>query len=222
MRFFRRLGVDGISSDQHVAGKWYPLNMVAFARLAWNPDLELDAILADFCRGYYGKASEPMIAYWNLMEEGLRESWRSDAPIDWRDQQRAALVKDALSKAEDASTQKRIRARLPRCINCPSASDGGGATLNRRAATVEHVGRRWKQAPKAVRARRAHVHPRGSTARVSKRVGRECGHGTPAGPPSEVPTAVPLVPLRESSECPSSEDTNETRAWANGSKPNLP
>ena len=110
MRYFRRCGVDGISSDQHVAGKWYDLNMYAYARLAWNPDLELEEIVADFCDHYYGEASKPMQAYWNLLEEGLRESWQSDAPIDWRDKQRTALIHKVLSSVKDPIAKRRILA----------------------------------------------------------------------------------------------------------------
>ena len=81
IRFFRRIGVDGLSSDQW-EGDWYPLNMYAFGKLTWNPDLKTEEIIADFCRRYYGKASDPMIAYWNLLEEGLRESWNTNAPVE--------------------------------------------------------------------------------------------------------------------------------------------
>lgn len=108
MRYFRRLGVDGISSDQWGPG-WYPLNMVAFGKLAWNPDLTPQEIVDDFCARYYGRAAQAMAAYWNTLEKCLRESWNTDRPIDWRDQERAALIRQALSLAESKSTADRIR-----------------------------------------------------------------------------------------------------------------
>jgi hypothetical protein len=110
MRFFRRLDVDGISSETWCQDDWYPLNMYAYAKLAWNPDLKTEKIIADFCRRCYSKASEPMITYWTLLEEGLRESWKSGGPVDWRDTKRAALLKAALAQANDADVQERIRA----------------------------------------------------------------------------------------------------------------
>lgn len=110
MRFFRRLDVDGISSETWCQDDWYPLNMYAFAKLAWNPDLKAEDILVDFCRRYYGKASAPMIAYWTLLEEGLRESWQTTTPADWRDQKRIVEIKKALSLAENKTLQDRIRA----------------------------------------------------------------------------------------------------------------
>lgn len=108
MRYFRRLGVTGISSDQWGPG-WYPLNMFAFGKLAWNPDLTPQEIVDDFCVRYYGRAAQAMAAYWNVLEKCLRESWNTDRPIDWRDQERAALIRQALSLAESKATADRIR-----------------------------------------------------------------------------------------------------------------
>jgi len=101
--------VDGISSDQWGPG-WYPLNMYAFGKLAWNPNLKPQEIIDDFCAKYYGRAGQTMAAYWNALEEGLRESWHTDRPIDWRDQKRIELIKQSLSLAENKTTADRIRA----------------------------------------------------------------------------------------------------------------
>ncbi len=108
MRYFRRLGIQGISSDQWGPG-WYPLNMYAFARLSWNPELPCDQIIHDFCTKYYGRAAETMEAYYNTLEEGLRESWTTTTPIDWRDATRLELARKALAEASDGQTQARVR-----------------------------------------------------------------------------------------------------------------
>jgi hypothetical protein len=108
LKYFRSLGIQGISSDQWGPG-WYPLNMYAFARLTWNPDLARQEIIADFCKRYYGKASEPMMAYWNLLEEGLRESWNTDKPVDWHDTQRVEVIKKAFAQADSGQVTRRIR-----------------------------------------------------------------------------------------------------------------
>jgi len=101
--------VDGISSDQWGPG-WYPLNMYAFGKLTWNPELTPQEIIDDFCAKYYGRAAPPMARYWSTLEEGLRESWSTDRPIDWRDQKRAELIKQALSEADSQAIGDRIRA----------------------------------------------------------------------------------------------------------------
>ena len=110
IRFFQRQGVDGISSDQYGSERWYPLNLYAFGRLMLNPALTPEEIIVDFCHRYYGKASAPMIVYWNLLEEGLRESWNTNSPVNWRDQERIVQIKKALSQAESKAVQNRIRA----------------------------------------------------------------------------------------------------------------
>jgi len=107
--FLARCRADGISSDQF-GPYWYPLNMYAFGKLMWNPGLRPDEIIADFCRRYYGRASESMIAYWSLLEEGLRESWQTERPVDWRDAKRRDCIKKALSEAENPQISARIRA----------------------------------------------------------------------------------------------------------------
>lgn len=108
MRYFRTLGIEGISSDQWGPG-WYPLNMYAYAKLSWNPELTHDQIIHDFCTKYYGRAAETMEAYWNALEEGLRESWTTATPIDWRDAKRLELAKKALAEASDRQTEARVR-----------------------------------------------------------------------------------------------------------------
>jgi hypothetical protein len=107
--FLRRCRADGISSDQWGPG-WYPLNMYAFGKLMWDPGLRADEIIADFCRRYYGRAGGAMIAYWSLLEEGLRESWSTEKPVDWRERNRIDWIKKALSEAENAQIADRIRA----------------------------------------------------------------------------------------------------------------
>jgi hypothetical protein len=109
MRFFRRIGADGISSDQWGPG-WFPLNMYAFARLMWDPELTVEGIISDFCSRYYGAAAEPMAAYWAALEEGLHESWDTEEPIDWRDERRADLVRQAIAAADDPAIEARVRA----------------------------------------------------------------------------------------------------------------
>ena len=109
LRYFRKLGIDGISSDQWGPG-WYPLNMYAYGKLTWNPDLTPDEIIEDFCTRYYGGAADAMMDYWNLLEEGLRESWTTQDPIDWRDDRRRDVIRTALSQADGEAVARRVRA----------------------------------------------------------------------------------------------------------------
>jgi len=108
LRYFRKLGVQGISSDQWGPG-WYPLNMYAYARLTWNPRLSGDQIVSEFCAKHYGRAAGTMVAYWSALEEGLRESWTSTGPIDWRDGRRLELARKALKEADNPQIESRVR-----------------------------------------------------------------------------------------------------------------
>jgi hypothetical protein len=108
LRYFNKLGVQGISSDQWGPG-WYPLNMYAFAKLTWNPDLTRDEIISEFCAKYYGRAAGTMTAYWSALEEGLRESWTTGGPIDWRDRERLDLARKALAESDNPQIESRIR-----------------------------------------------------------------------------------------------------------------
>lgn len=50
-------------------GWWYDLLEYITARALWNPDLDVDALLDDFCKTSFGKAEKPMRKYLDLLEE---------------------------------------------------------------------------------------------------------------------------------------------------------
>lgn len=50
------------------------INYYLTAKLAWNADLDADALLADYFTGFYGPAAEPMERFWMGLEQAM---------IDW-------------------------------------------------------------------------------------------------------------------------------------------
>ncbi|MBD3291461.1 MAG: DUF4838 domain-containing protein, partial [Armatimonadia bacterium] len=50
------------------------INYYLAAKLAWNADLDPDALLADYFTGFYGPAAEPMERFWMGLEQAM---------IDW-------------------------------------------------------------------------------------------------------------------------------------------
>ena len=61
LRYYRSLGVDGIGSYSEPADWWtYELQHYVLARLSWNPDTDLDALLDDYLGHRYGPAASPM------------------------------------------------------------------------------------------------------------------------------------------------------------------
>ncbi|NCP34564.1 MAG: hypothetical protein COZ57_34015 [Armatimonadetes bacterium CG_4_8_14_3_um_filter_66_20] len=72
---FKRLGIDGLYtqySSRNTATML--LNHYVAAKLLWDADLDVDALLADFYWKFYGPAAEPMRQYHEGWETALRES----------------------------------------------------------------------------------------------------------------------------------------------------
>ena len=64
-RFYRKLGVDGISTE--IAG-WNELHMHVFAKLAWNCRQPWRRIVRSYCEGAYGPAADLMFEYWMALQ----------------------------------------------------------------------------------------------------------------------------------------------------------
>lgn len=56
------------------------LNLYITARLLWDADLDVDALLEDYYARFYGPAREPMKAFWTLAERLWREKSAEGAP----------------------------------------------------------------------------------------------------------------------------------------------
>lgn len=72
--FYRDMGVRGFYT-QLSANSWYRLglNFYVAAKLAWNPDLDVDALLDDYFEKFYGPAAEPMRAYFMTLEKAYTD-----------------------------------------------------------------------------------------------------------------------------------------------------
>jgi len=58
-----------------------PFLLYATTKLLWNPQIDLDGLLRDFCKNFYGAAGEPMRNYWTLLEDAVQKSdWN---PSTW-------------------------------------------------------------------------------------------------------------------------------------------
>jgi hypothetical protein len=68
--WYRDLGAKGFYTQ---VGPWNraPLNYYIAARLAWNADLDVDWLVGDFCRSFFGPAAEPMQAYLAAIEDTM-------------------------------------------------------------------------------------------------------------------------------------------------------
>ena len=67
VKHYRKAGILGINTESRNAIATTFLNLHVRARLLWNPDEDLDALLADFYSRFYGPTAEPMREYWNAI-----------------------------------------------------------------------------------------------------------------------------------------------------------
>lgn len=74
IRYLRTLGVQGFYWDK-LLHRWASqgLNYYALARLLWDPDADMDALLRDYCECGFGPAARAMEAYYRDVE--ARTDW---------------------------------------------------------------------------------------------------------------------------------------------------
>ena len=68
--WYRDMGAKGFYTQ---VGPWRraPLNYYVAAKLAWNADLDIDWLVDDFSRKFFGEAADPMRAYLLAVEEAM-------------------------------------------------------------------------------------------------------------------------------------------------------
>lgn len=90
------------------------LEYYAAARATWNPDLDFDAMLDDYCRTGFGAGADQVKKYWLLAESGIelrKEGRRSAFPLirpETLDAMRAALIAAAKATENDAPAHHRV------------------------------------------------------------------------------------------------------------------
>ena len=67
VKHYRQAGILGIGTESRGATATTFLNLFFRGQLTWNPDGNVDAMLADFYPKFYGPAAAPMTDYWNAI-----------------------------------------------------------------------------------------------------------------------------------------------------------
>jgi hypothetical protein len=67
VQHYRRAGILGVNTESRGATATTFLNLFFRLQLLWNPDADVDALLAEFYPKFYGPASAPMAAYWGAI-----------------------------------------------------------------------------------------------------------------------------------------------------------
>lgn len=74
VKHYRDAGILGVDTESRNAIGTTFLNLHMRGQLLWNPELDVDAHLAEFYEKFYGPAAEPMAAYWEAIHQAWAES----------------------------------------------------------------------------------------------------------------------------------------------------
>jgi hypothetical protein len=73
LKFFAEHDVRGVYGEGH-GKELVALRVWLWAKLAWNPNLDAQQLIEEFCGGYYGAAGEHILAYLDGMHNAMEES----------------------------------------------------------------------------------------------------------------------------------------------------
>lgn len=118
IRFFAKHNVKMLfsQSNREYEGEFSALRGYLLAKCMWNPDVDEQAVIREFCEGYYGAAAEPIMAYVNESTDAMEAAGGSlnifggplDAKDDWMDEAHYArymeLAEAALHAVKDSET----------------------------------------------------------------------------------------------------------------------
>ena len=74
VKHYRKAGILGFTTESRGAYATIFTNLHFRAQLMWNPDLDVDAHLAEFYEKFYGPAAGPMGRYWNAIYKAWEET----------------------------------------------------------------------------------------------------------------------------------------------------
>ena len=136
LRVFQSIGVRGVSTYAE-PGDWfaYELNHYALARLAWNPDADVDALVREFCTARYGPQADAAANVFAVLGDVVRTY--------------GSLPFTSLKQVEEIDA---ARARLEAAVEPLREAASGDANVQRLLAVCEHATR--DLAIQSMRARR--------------------------------------------------------------------
>lgn len=74
VKHYRDAGILGIDTESRGAMATIFLNLFLRGQLMWNPDADVDALLAEFYPKFYGPAAEPMAKYWGAIYKAWEDT----------------------------------------------------------------------------------------------------------------------------------------------------
>jgi len=118
VKHYRKAGILGISTESRGAAATTFLNLYFRLQLMWNPDADVDAMLAEFYPKFYGPAAAPMANYWNTIFSAWKNTISTEheymvAPVIYTPQL-IAILKTNLDAAQTAVVPLHSKANLTR------------------------------------------------------------------------------------------------------------
>ena len=122
MPYYHKIGAEGFYTQLGDATfHRYGMNYYLAAKLAWNARLDVDALMADYCRHAFGGGADAMLGYFRRMEQAMVDSDRClsyglESPKRWgpevfTDQvmkEAGALLDRALGAAPPGPCRRRV------------------------------------------------------------------------------------------------------------------
>jgi hypothetical protein len=115
VQHYRQAGILGVNTESRNAIATTFLNLYLRARLLWNPDEDVDALLAEFYPKFYGPAAEPMRVYWSTIFDAWENTICTEhehfvAPAIYTPEVMAVLAKQ-IREAEGIINSLRVQGR---------------------------------------------------------------------------------------------------------------
>ncbi len=115
VQHYRKAGVVGVNTESRNALATTFLNLYLRGRLMWNPDEDVDALLAEFYPKFYGPAAKPMSNYWQAIYQAWEDTIVTEheyfvAPAIYTPQVMAVL-KQNLAEAEGIINGLKVQGR---------------------------------------------------------------------------------------------------------------
>ncbi len=118
IRFFVNHNVKMLfsQSNREFEGEFSALRGYLLAKCMWDPNVDADAVIQEFCEGYYGPAAKPILSYIEEVHDAMEASGGSlsifggplDAKDSWLDEEHFnrynALAEEALAAAASSGT----------------------------------------------------------------------------------------------------------------------
>jgi hypothetical protein len=118
IKLYHKLGVAGMTLQGNyvsTGSDLVALKNYVYAKLLWDPSLNTDALIAEFCKNYYGPAADSMVDYVNVLESFPRENLKlhadefAEPPVirtNYLPAEQVGKLQAAMDKAIAASRQK--------------------------------------------------------------------------------------------------------------------